>query len=499
MPRFFALLVAAGLLLLVAAPSARAQTAFLNEFHTDDAGSGIFDDDGDGTFDQFTDLEFVEFAIETASGQAFGARDVWALFYDKDGAYTGFAIAPALWEAGQMQGDYRVYAFGPFSIPLDQAPDNPPRGALADGVGAVALAYDDGTDLVLLELLSYGRAVTLPNDRWFGTVTATRCRWTKIRARARTSTTAPSSRSASPARSTTAAATASRRRPACPSPPLRPATRRLHASTAPRPACALPPRASTTSADASATPSAARARLTAAACPAPSPCPMLRPSAKTESAGRPPGLTWTTCANTASPGAVNFNEALPVELTAFDATQVGTGAVRLTWATAAETGNAGFYVERTTEAETYAVEGFVEGAGTTTVPQTYAFTVDALTPGRHTFRLRQVDFDGQLAYSPEVEVTLDAPGDFYLGPAFPNPFRRMTTVTLALDRAQDVRVEVFDVLGRAVATLHDGPLAAGDVHRFDFHPAGRGLATGVYFVRAVGETFSDTRRVVLVR
>jgi hypothetical protein len=55
------------------------------------------------------------------------------------------------------------------------------------------------------------------------------------------------------------------------------------------------------------------------------------------------------------------------------------------------------------------------------------------------------------------------------------------------------------VLGRALATLHDGPLAAGDVHRFDFQTAGRGLATGVYFVRAVGETFSDTRRVVLVR
>jgi len=77
-----------------------------------------------------------------------------------------------------------------------------------------------------------------------------------------------------------------------------------------------------------------------------------------------------------------------------------------------------------------------------------------------------------------------------------NPFRAETRLTLALDRAQTVRVDVVDLLGRTVATLHDGPMTA-DTHVMTV--AGASLAPGVYVVRATGEDFALTERITLAR
>ncbi len=64
----------------------------------------------------------------------------------------------------------------------------------------------------------------------------------------------------------------------------------------------------------------------------------------------------------------------------------------------------------------------------------------------------------------------------------PNPTRNVGTITIELPEAGDVRALVYDALGRRVADLVDGPLAAG-THTFAFDPSG--LAPGVYVVRAM--------------
>jgi hypothetical protein len=79
---------------------------------------------------------------------------------------------------------------------------------------------------------------------------------------------------------------------------------------------------------------------------------------------------------------------------------------------------------------------------------------------------------------------------------YPNPSAGAATVTLTLAEAEEVRVAVYDVLGRTVAVLHEGALAAGSNElRLD----GAGLPPGVYIVRAEGEAFRVTRRVTLLR
>lgn len=84
-----------------------------------------------------------------------------------------------------------------------------------------------------------------------------------------------------------------------------------------------------------------------------------------------------------------------------------------------------------------------------------------------------------------------------LSPVFPNPFNPQATFTVAVEETQHVRVEVFDLLGRRVALLHDGPLAAGTPHSFTFD-AGH-LPTGRYLLRAHGDHFTRQQMMTLMK
>jgi hypothetical protein len=147
--------------------------------------------------------------------------------------------------------------------------------------------------------------------------------------------------------------------------------------------------------------------------------------------------------------------------------------------------------------------GSVAAAGTTTEAQAYAFRLDGLAPGTHAFRLRQIDLDGTATRSEAVEATVrpTAPATLL---AWPNPVTRgAATVTLTLrpdaaDGPAPVTVALFDVLGRRVRTLHDGPMAAtGEPVRLRLRA--EGLASGVYLLRATGPGFRTVRRLTVVR
>jgi hypothetical protein len=187
--------------------------------------------------------------------------------------------------------------------------------------------------------------------------------------------------------------------------------------------------------------------------------------------------------------------AFPVELTAFSAIADGSTAL-LAWQTASETNNAGFEVEHRA-GESWQRLSFVEGMGTTNNPQSYAYRTADLDPGRHVFRLRQVDFDGTFDYSPEVEMTITMAGAYVLSDIFPNPFNPQASFTLAVGSEQHVRVVVYDMLGRQVSLLHDSLLKAHETQRFTFDSGG--LPSGTYLLHAEGETFRETRKLVLAK
>jgi Domain of unknown function (DUF5060)/Putative collagen-binding domain of a collagenase/Secretion system C-terminal sorting domain/Dockerin type I domain len=88
------------------------------------------------------------------------------------------------------------------------------------------------------------------------------------------------------------------------------------------------------------------------------------------------------------------------------------------------------------------------------------------------------------------------PDAFTLEANYPNPFNPSTVIRYALPEASAVRLEVFDLTGRSVAVLMDGPQAAG-VHEVVFDAAS--LPSGVYLYRIKAGTFLKTMRMTLVR
>ncbi len=186
---------------------------------------------------------------------------------------------------------------------------------------------------------------------------------------------------------------------------------------------------------------------------------------------------------------------LPVELVSFDLLATG-DAVTLRWETASETNNAGFEVQRAVEGRFYPL-AFVPGSGTTASAQAYAFTVSGIGAGRHLFRLKQIDFDGSFTYSSERTVDVPVAGTHEQTTVYPNPFNPRAQFTLTLGASQQVRVEVFDTMGRRVAVLHDGALEAERPYGFLFDAGG--LPGGLYLFQATGDLFSATESALLVK
>jgi hypothetical protein len=106
-----------------------------------------------------------------------------------------------------------------------------------------------------------------------------------------------------------------------------------------------------------------------------------------------------------------------------------------------------------------------------------------------------------------LETDFDPPYDFETLPAifafegnYPNPFRGQTTLRFDLPEAANVSLSIYDVMGRQVATLVDGSMAAGR-HEVAWQGRGRNgsLASGVYFARLKAGTHTATRRLTIVR
>ena len=90
----------------------------------------------------------------------------------------------------------------------------------------------------------------------------------------------------------------------------------------------------------------------------------------------------------------------------------------------------------------------------------------------------------------------DLPVDFALNPAFPNPFNPSTTIRFTLPTAEFVRLTVFDLAGRQMATLANEMLARG-THDMIFDASA--LGSGVYMVTIEAGNSTATRKVLLLK
>lgn len=88
------------------------------------------------------------------------------------------------------------------------------------------------------------------------------------------------------------------------------------------------------------------------------------------------------------------------------------------------------------------------------------------------------------------------PGAFELYQNYPNPFNPTTTISFHLNARSQVRLDVFNVLGRAVATFDLGVLSA-QTHYFEYD-ASR-LPSGVYFYRIRTDGYTESKKMILLK
>jgi glucose/arabinose dehydrogenase len=188
---------------------------------------------------------------------------------------------------------------------------------------------------------------------------------------------------------------------------------------------------------------------------------------------------------------------LSVEWSSFTAIPNAQG-VKLLWETCCEVNNAGFEVERKQPATDWRVIGFVQGRGTTSEVQRYAFNDNAAPSGSVLYRLKQVDFDGAFSYSPIVETVVGAPATFALNQNYPNPFNPETRIGYRLPVASEVKLELYDVLGRKLATLVNARQEAGS-YLIALNTQTLNLASGIYFYRLQAGNFVETKKMMLMK
>lgn len=205
------------------------------------------------------------------------------------------------------------------------------------------------------------------------------------------------------------------------------------------------------------------------------------------------------------PGLIDAPDpSLPVELVSFTAA-VRHDAVILNWQTATEVNNYGFEVERrasdvlhleSVEHLAWTKVGFVEGSGTTNAPKAYSY-VDANATGKVAYRLKQIDRDGKIEYSQEVEVMItQTPKLFALMQNYPNPFNPATTIAFSIPQAGNITLKVFDALGREVSTLVNEVKDAGN---YTVWFNGASLSSGIYFYTIKSGNYTATKKLVLMK
>ncbi|HKI78373.1 MAG TPA: T9SS type A sorting domain-containing protein [Ignavibacteriaceae bacterium] len=204
-----------------------------------------------------------------------------------------------------------------------------------------------------------------------------------------------------------------------------------------------------------------------------------------------------------SPGTTNggSNDALPVELTSFSASVVNGSTVNLIWKTATEVNNYGFDVERFSGNTGWQNIGFVAGAGNSNSPRNYSFNDNPSGGTSFSYRLKQVDIDGNFEYFDAITVNLIASSKPKLLQNNPNPFNPSTTIKFFVPNPSDVTIKIYDLLGREVTTLFNKQATAGyhNVYWNGKDSRGENVSSGVYLYRLTAGNFSETKKMNLLK
>lgn len=192
------------------------------------------------------------------------------------------------------------------------------------------------------------------------------------------------------------------------------------------------------------------------------------------------------------PLTLGSSDFLPVEMLSFTGQAVGQ-VVELDWATANETDNFGFWVQRSANGtDGFETLDFVAAVEAPQPQNQYAYTDQTPIADVNYYRLAQQDFDGTLHYSNVVEVRFGTATATAEITVFPNPTAGKLTVRLP-ETGGPVTWDLLDLTGRTItgATVEQ----TGANLQLDLSSAG--VANGTYFVRVTNGNNAWTERIVV--
>lgn len=188
--------------------------------------------------------------------------------------------------------------------------------------------------------------------------------------------------------------------------------------------------------------------------------------------------------------------ALPVELMNFTARyDKHESLTHLKWATASETQNKHFVVQRSLNGRSFDSIDVVKGHGTTTEGQRYAFKDQQLptTNGTIYYRLKQVDFDGGYELTSVKAVNINEQSVVKDVKVYPNPFRNAFKVELTLKKAKEVRFSLISQKGERVLQRTERVRPGSGSIPFQVN---QDIKEGVYIFNMRGEGIQERTKLI---
>jgi len=93
-------------------------------------------------------------------------------------------------------------------------------------------------------------------------------------------------------------------------------------------------------------------------------------------------------------------------------------------------------------------------------------------------------------------ISGNVPENFSLSQNYPNPFNPTTNFEFSIPQAEFVNLTIYEAMGRVVETLHNGELKSG-IYKADWNASNH--PSGVYFYKLTAGSFSETKKMVLLK
>ncbi len=90
----------------------------------------------------------------------------------------------------------------------------------------------------------------------------------------------------------------------------------------------------------------------------------------------------------------------------------------------------------------------------------------------------------------------DIPTSYNLEQNYPNPFNPSTTISFSIPVEGNVSLKIFNTIGQEVDELVNKNLSAGS-YSYKWNPKDR--SNGVYFYKLVTDSYSETRKMILLK